>query len=376
VVQKYYNIIFALVGFFSGQSMADPFNGLAVVGEIGKAGILCLTDLADSQRVRDFPVSTDTVVRSFGDYIWALNRDPKGTRGRLQIIPLREGLSSKTFDLRRLAKSAAEEVIFSNPQDVFAAHDEHAVVISFLESSDLIVVNPWQPRERLQRIDLSAYADEDGVPEATRMHHIPEKHLLAIQLQRLNRNNSWLPSEDGARIIFVKLDGSFEVQHEMTVKLHGKNPLGDILRGPGGRLYLPFTGSGSGLELLAADSLQSLGVVPIAGQLRDVVFHKDRGFAILVHSYSEPVEYETVVVEIDPKDGKLIREVAVSKRMKFHAFQKLAVHQDRLLVAEVSEKSGIIRNFDLNSFAEGKKVVIDDRVRPSDMMLFTHYGIR
>lgn len=115
----------------------------------------------------------------------------------------------------------------SNPHDLVVDAEGH-LHISFLGRDHIEVwdiSNPAQARLARQ-IDLSPFADADGLPESSLMIQCGE--IYFVQIQRLNRDEGWLP-----------------VDHGYLVPVHG----------PSGRLY-DFDGSGDkrpdGVRLLGA----------------------------------------------------------------------------------------------------------------------------
>lgn len=113
----------------------------------------------------------------------------------------------------------------SNPHDLIVDAQGH-LHISFLGRDHIEVWDVSNPAQaRLAReIDLSAFADADGLPESSLMIQCGETYFVLIQ--RLNRDGGWLP-----------------VDHSYLVPVHG----------PTGTLY-DFDGSGDnrpdGIRLL------------------------------------------------------------------------------------------------------------------------------
>lgn len=78
----------------------------------------------------------------------------------------------------------------ANPHDIEVVAPDKAYVTLY-ETIDLLVVDPRDGTE-LGRIDLSAFADDDGLPELSQIVRFGER--IYISCQRLDRNNGWGPA--------------------------------------------------------------------------------------------------------------------------------------------------------------------------------------
>ena len=92
----------------------------------------------------------------------------------------------------------------TNPQDI-AFISENKAYVTCYDTTDLLIVNPTTG-EHLGTIDLSEYADDDGIPEMHKM--VAFKFLgnsrVYVTIQRLDRDNWFAPTD---KSYIVELDG-------------------------------------------------------------------------------------------------------------------------------------------------------------------------
>jgi hypothetical protein len=90
----------------------------------------------------------------------------------------------------------------SNPHDLIFVDDRKAYLLRYGKTTAWIV-NPSATDEagfKIGELDLSAYADSDGIPEMNT--GLVADGKLFITLQRLDRDNGFLPSNDGYVAVF------------------------------------------------------------------------------------------------------------------------------------------------------------------------------
>ena len=80
----------------------------------------------------------------------------------------------------------------TNPQDIEVVAADKAYVTLY-ERSEVLVVDPRDGTE-IDRIDLSAFADADGLPEIADIARVGQR--LYVSCQRLDRNATWGPADD------------------------------------------------------------------------------------------------------------------------------------------------------------------------------------
>ena len=88
----------------------------------------------------------------------------------------------------------------ANPHDIEIVAPDKAYVTRY-ETASLLIVNPQDGAE-LGQIDLSAFADADGLPEVSQIVRVGDR--LYLSCQRLDRNGGWGPA-DVSYLIVVDL---------------------------------------------------------------------------------------------------------------------------------------------------------------------------
>jgi len=162
----------------------------------------------------------------------------------------------------------------SNPQDIEFASSSKAYV-SLNERDYVLIVDPNDGSE-LGRVDLSAFADGDGLPELGQMAVVGDR--LFVGVQRLDRDNFWGPTGDSyLAVVDMRTDELIDVDPATDgvqgIKLASTNPgtvvaVGDrlIVGQVGG--YVELEG---GIEVIDASTYASQGLViteaALGGQL-------------------------------------------------------------------------------------------------------------
>jgi len=92
----------------------------------------------------------------------------------------------------------------TNPQDI-AFISENKAYVTCYDTTDLLIVNPTTG-EHLGTIDLSEYADDDGIPEMHKMvaFKFLRKSRVYVTIQRLDRDNWFAPTDES---YIVEIDG-------------------------------------------------------------------------------------------------------------------------------------------------------------------------
>ena len=110
---------------------------------------------------------------------------------------------------------------YTNPQDMVFISDTKAY-ISLYSSTDLLIVNP-QNGKHIGSINMSAYADADGIPEMHKMNAFTflGKNRVYLTIQRLDRNNYFTPTNK-SYIIEINADTDTIIR---AITLTGTNPV-------------------------------------------------------------------------------------------------------------------------------------------------------
>jgi hypothetical protein len=106
----------------------------------------------------------------------------------------------------------------SNPYNAVFWGDE--AFVTLYEEPDLLVAR-WDTGETIDRIDLSPWADADGIPEASRL--FSAEGLLWVTLERMDRDGDWRPA-GGSRLLGIE-PSTHEVVSEIA--LPADNPASD-----------------------------------------------------------------------------------------------------------------------------------------------------
>lgn len=272
-----------------------------VLGSDFQTGSFATVDLA-SRRVeptsRERVTGSDAVVRMHHGVIYVLNRFLANTIQAFDAESLRPLFHCSTGPV-------------TNPHDIAVVDADKAYVTAY-ESNRLLIVNP-SPRPDCSdfvtgSIDLSGFADADGVPEMDQMLIIGDR--LYVSLEQLDRRNFFEPARNGC-IVTIDVETDTVVTY---VDLSGTNPFastkglvrfnGDIVIAEAGRFGVndggiermhPATNTVSGFFITGAE---------LGGDISDFVMLSEHlGYVAL----SGPST--STVVAIDPAAGRVLRTV-------------------------------------------------------------------
>lgn len=198
----------------------------------------------------------------------------------------------------------------SNPHDIVLIAPDKAYVTRY-DAISIAIVDPSVGKscEGFVRgyIDLSPWADADGIPEMDQMVRIGDRVFVAVQ--RLDRDDFFRPAANGALVVLdVATDAAIG-----TVELELTNPFTEtkglvydaalerILVGGPGTLFSDL--DDGGIEAVDPKSLASLGVLltgaDLGGDLSDfTMLGSSRGYAIVAAE-----SFEASVIEFDLASG-------------------------------------------------------------------------
>lgn len=138
----------------------------------------------------------------------------------------------------------------TNPQDVEEVSPTRAYV-SLYERSYLLILNP-ENGQHLGTVDLSIFADADGLPEAAEMARVGDR--LFVCLQRLDRPGGYVPANPSyVAVVDLATDQIVDVDPgapgTQAIVLTGRNPFSELAVDPvRGKLYVAESGSHSALD--------------------------------------------------------------------------------------------------------------------------------
>jgi len=224
---KLSNVVLCLAALFALGALASAEEVAVITTTDFAAGNVSLLKKDEAVAVVDvLPIHNDNAAFAYGDYVYILERF--GADNVLKV---------KADDI------APSGVVYqysvgngANPHSM-AFLNEHKAYITRNDDTMLWVVDPSATSEetfKIGEIDLSAYADDDGLPEMSPMALGGGK--LYVGCQRLDRNAGWTP-QDG-RVVVIDT-GDDTVLGEVV--LEKGNPQSMAISG--GELYVSSAAS-------------------------------------------------------------------------------------------------------------------------------------
>ena len=230
----------------------------------------------------------------------------------------------------------------SNPQDIAIVSDQKAYVTRF-GLPTLLVVHPTKGTV-LKEIDLSDYADEDGLSESVGALHVNGK--VYVTLQRLV---DFAPTDHSVLLV---IDASTD-EIESMVRLSGTNPVTKLRYSESiQRIVLGEVGNygqlDGGVEYFDPVNGQLSGFVidetALEGDLGDVVIHSaKKGYAIIASALTS-TGMATSVVAFNPTSG-VVTDKLIESDGYYHAFLELTPDGSQLWVSERKREQPGVRVF-------------------------------
>lgn len=190
----------------------------------------------------------------------------------------------------------------SNPQDIAVVAPDRAYVLRYADP-ELLVVHPLTGATQ-GRVDLSAYADADGVPEMA--YSLVHGGRVYVALQRL------VDFEPGDYSSLLVIDGASGTV-EREIRLSTRDPFAPLRYVPAlDAISVPEVGLfgelDGGVELLAPDAAGPAGLVvteaELGGDLVDaLVVDATRGYAVIAVADGGGQQH-TELVRFDPSSGQ------------------------------------------------------------------------
>jgi len=198
-------------------------------------------------------IHQDSVVKSYAGKIYVVQR--LGADSILVINPKAPGQTLTEYSTGN----------GSNPQDMEFKNSRKAY-ISLLGENNLLVVNP-QNGNILKKIDLSEFADGDGIVEMSEM--VMVNNYLYVSLQRLENfsaeNTSLVVVIDTKTDKIIDLDSS--TPGNQAIELKGRNPVNMVYNVETGKIYLSLSGKYNtaddfgGIEVINPETNTSEGIL-------------------------------------------------------------------------------------------------------------------
>ena len=240
-----------VVLFFATDVLA---NQAVITTTDYSSGSFSSLDLSTNTATNDhLTIHSDAAVRTYRDKVYIINR-----LGQDNVIVLDR--SDLKTPLTQYSTGNG-----SNPYDMAFVSEEKAY-ISRYEQTQLLIVNPVTG-DLLGEVELSVFADADGLPEVSQLA-LYGNHLFAA-CQRLDRDNGWVPTDVSViAVVDVLTDQVVDVDANTAgvqgIVMTGKNPAGAVQRG--NKWFLSAVNSrddftDGGIEVVNLANLRSDGVV-------------------------------------------------------------------------------------------------------------------
>ena len=309
-----------------------------------------------------YTIHSDAVARQQGRYLYIVNRL---FADNVLVLDAADSYSVVT------QFSVASAGL--NPRDIEAITPDRAYVTLY-ESNSILICNPLTGA-MLGSIDLSAFADDDGLCEMDQMARVGDRVFVAVQAME-RRTSPWSTTgSSGLVVIDTATDAVVDVDPltpELdAIALTGQNPYWRMhFDGRLGRLLLITSGSfqlrDGGLEVVNPFSLESEGFLidesDLGAELLDFAVVDDaRGWAL-----TNDAQFNTCLVAFDPSTGSVAPPIYCTNG--FHLSDLELSLDGRLFVSDRTPSNPGVRVFDA---ADGAALAgpISTGLPPFDLVL-------
>ena len=268
-----------VVLFFATDALA---NQAVITTTDYSSGSFSSLDLSTNTATNDhLTIHSDAVVRTYRDKVYVINR-----LGQDNVIVLSR--SDLKMPLTQYSTGNG-----SNPHDMAFVSEEKAY-ISRYERTHLLIVNPVTG-DSLGAVDLSAFADGDGLPEVSQLA-LYDNYLFAA-CQRLDRDNGFVPTDVSViAVVDVMTNQVVDVDANTAgvqgIVMASKNPAGAVQRGD--KWFLSAVNTfddltDGGIEVIDMANLRSDGVVlgemALGGNLSSLAMvSDDEGYVVVLNA--------------------------------------------------------------------------------------------
>lgn len=271
-----------------------PAVGFVVTTDFAVGNLSTLTTDLPRQVTKSILGSTglhsDIAIRTFENFIFILQRF--GSNSIVVIDSNNPGASIANYT----TNDPGENAIQSNLHDIAFVSLSKAYISRYALNT-ILIVNP-RTGAQLGTIDLSTFADADGVVEMDQMVIVNGK--LYVSLQRLNRNKQLFPPENDSFVVVIDtntdniIDVDAATPGVQAIVLEGRNPFSRLTYlSETNKIYLVNAGTFStadnfgGIEVINPDTNKSEGIVISDNDLGGPI-----GGALAI--FSETVAYVTI----------------------------------------------------------------------------------
>jgi hypothetical protein len=342
----------------SGSTDDQPIEKALVVTTDYQTGSYSTVDLTTEEVIKDIDIIHPDTICSF---------DP--TTEMVFLIQRLNSDSIVTLDPSDGFSVTGEYSVGfgSNPQDIAVVSPERAY-ISLYADTKMLAVHPTDGNV-VDEIDLSAYADADGLPEVSGLLYLDDKVYAVVQ--RLDTNNFFEPTDYSLLLVINASTGVVEDEIELTAA----NPserlrFSSVLN----RLVLIETGSymsldDGGIELFNPEDKCLSGLLvtesALGGNIVDVVIASEsKGFAII--GVSNGATASTHLVSFDLSTGDKIKDILTSEEWAYDTIEMSPDGQE-LWVSDRTSTSPGIRIFDAASDSQKTSSPIDVGLPPGSI---------
>ena len=222
----------------------------------------------------------------------------------------------------------------ANPHDIEIVAPDKAYVTRY-DAASLLIVNPQNGAE-LGEIDLSAFADADGLPEVSQIVRVGDR--LYLSCQRLDRNGGWGPVDvsylivvDLATDTLVDVDPDAEGMQGIALSAANPNSMAVVGEQIAVGVVVGFGDRAGGVEIVDTATNRSLGLAvseeDLGGDITSMVLvDQDRGYAVVAD--------ENFANSVRPFELSSGTVGASLENISGGFIPSLAVDGDRLIVAD------------------------------------------
>lgn len=326
--------------------------------ETGSAAVIWL-DASYTTDTGVASIHSDAVGRWYNGLIYVVNRL---NGDNIQVLDPEGGFST----LRQYSTGNG-----TNPQDIAFLTETKAYITSY-DTNELIIMNTLTG-EILGTIDLSAFADSDGLCEMAYMSILHD--ILFVTIQRLDRNNYWGPVGDSYVAVIdcatdLLIDTDPETPGVQAIALTGTNPFSEIrFDHASGRLHVSCVGwwgmQDGGVEIINPFTYQSEGYLltetAAGGDINDFeLLDGSKGYAIVTTA-----SFNTELISFNPATGVKVSTLYAPGAYVLNDIE--ISPYDELFLADQTALDPGIRIFDTGSDTEITSGPISTGLPPFDI---------
>ena len=222
----------------------------------------------------------------------------------------------------------------ANPHDIEIVAPDKAYVTRY-DAASLLIVNPQDGAE-LGEIDLSAFADADGLPEVSQIVRVGDR--LYLSCQRLDRNGGWGPVDvsylivvDLATDTLIDVDPDAEGMQGIALSAANPNSMAVVGEQIAVGVVVGFGDRAGGVEIVDTATNRSLGLAvseeDLGGDITSMILvDRNRGYAVVADE-----NFANSVRPFDLSSGTVDAPI---ENISGGFIPSLAVDGDRLIVAD------------------------------------------